>query len=284
MTPSADDSQPSHDTGFRAETPCADAGDVHVRQDGPRGAPTLLLIHGSGSSARAWDAMVPLLTTSHHVVRVDLLGHGRSAKPADADYTIAAQAARVAAALDRLGVEQATVVGHSAGGYTATALAERRADLVAALVLINTGPRLEAYLPQAGGLSADQWSRLTDRQIAELMSTAFSRPGYQAPQEVLQDVRRMTYHSFTATMQASTDYLRRRPLPRRLSALDLPLSVIYGAEDRRWRPSSFAEYATVAGAAVQALPATGHSPVLEDPVQTAEHLLAFIATHTLPAE
>ncbi|GAA3425818.1 alpha/beta fold hydrolase [Streptosporangium sandarakinum] len=46
-----------------------------MRQDGPRDAPALLLIHGSASSTRSWDPMVPLLTGSYRVIRIDLLGH-----------------------------------------------------------------------------------------------------------------------------------------------------------------------------------------------------------------
>lgn len=61
-----------------------DDGGIHVCQDGPRDAPALLLIHGSASSTRSWDPLVPLLTGSHRVIRIDLLGHGRSAKPATA--------------------------------------------------------------------------------------------------------------------------------------------------------------------------------------------------------
>ncbi|CUM43827.1 alpha/beta hydrolase fold [Streptomyces venezuelae] len=117
-----------------------DEGDIYVCQDGPRGAPVLLLIHGSATSSRSWDALVPLLTTSHHVIRIDLPGHGRSAEPADGDYSPPEQGRRISTALDRLGVERAIVVGHSSGGYPATALAEQRPDLVTALALINTGP------------------------------------------------------------------------------------------------------------------------------------------------
>ncbi|WP_367220846.1 alpha/beta fold hydrolase [Streptomyces sp. 16-176A] len=99
-----------------------------------------MLVHGSASSTRSWDPLVPMLTGSHHVIRIDLLGHGRSAEPADRSYALPDQARRAGAALDRLGVEHALVVGHSSGGVAATALAEQRPDLVTALALIDTGP------------------------------------------------------------------------------------------------------------------------------------------------
>ncbi|MFD2489165.1 alpha/beta fold hydrolase [Amycolatopsis jiangsuensis] len=88
-----------------------------------------MLIHGSASSTRSWDSLVPILAGSHRVIRIDLLGHGRSAKPADRSYALPDQAGRAGVVLDRLGVEHAVVVGHSSGGAVATAVAER-SDLV----------------------------------------------------------------------------------------------------------------------------------------------------------
>lgn len=261
-----------------------DGGSIYVCQDGPRDAPTLLLIHGSASSTRTWDPMVPLLTTSHCVIRIDLLGHGRSGKPADGDYAIPAQGRRVAAALDRLGVRHAIIAGHSSGGYTATALAEQRPDLVTALALINTGPSMDALIAQEGAIDPTQWPHLTDAQLRQAASHAFSRPGYQPPQELLDDVRSMTYHTFTATMQASGAYIRQQPLPDRLAPLRKPLLVIYGQDDRRWRPSSAADYQAVPGARVEMLPGLGHSPLLEDPPRTAAPLLAFTAAYAPQAD
>ncbi|WP_433226826.1 alpha/beta fold hydrolase [Microtetraspora malaysiensis] len=258
-----------------------DDGDIHVCQDGPRDAPALLLIHGSASSTRSWDPLVPLLTGSHHVIRIDLLGHGRSAKPAGRGYGIPDQGRRVGEALDRLGVERAIVVGHSTGGSVATALAERRPDLVTALALINTGPRMDAFIAREVAIGPTQWPYVTDEQIRQAMSPAFSRAGYQIPRQLVNDVRGMTHHTLTATMRAARDYLEQRALPDRLTAVGKPLLVIFGADDRRWRSSSAAEYRAVPGARVELLPGVGHSPLLEDPPRTATPLLAFAAIHAI---
>lgn len=256
-----------------------DGGDIHVRQDGPREAPALLLIHGSGTSTRSWDPLMPMLTTSHRVIRIDLLGHGRSAKPDDGVYDICAQADRVAAALDRLGVRRAIVAGHSSGGAAVTALAEQRPDLVTALVLINTGPSMGAFIAQGFAVDPAQWEHLTDAQIREAMSSAFSREGYEPPQQLVDDVRAMTFHSFAATMQATRAYLEQRPIPDRLAPLGTPLLVIFGEDDRRWRSSSAADYRAVPGAQVELLPGLGHSPMMEDPPRAAAPLLAFTTIH-----
>src|ERR1700729_4667044 len=77
-----------------------DDGDMYVVEDGNPGAPALLLIHGSAGSLASWDAVVPSLAGAFRVIRVDLLGCGRSATPADG-YDIPTQARRVATALDK---------------------------------------------------------------------------------------------------------------------------------------------------------------------------------------
>ncbi|MEV0196755.1 alpha/beta fold hydrolase [Nonomuraea sp. NPDC050691] len=258
-----------------------DDGDIYVCQDGPRDAPALLLMHGSASSTRSWDPMVPLLTGSHRVIRIDLLGHGRSAKPADRSYALPDQARRVGAALDRLGVEHAIVVGHSSGGAVATALTEQRPDLVTALAFINTGPSLAAFIPQeSAAIGPSQWPP-TDEQIRQFASTGFSRPGYEIPRELLDEVRAMTHHTLTATMQATRHYMEQQALPDRLTVLGKPLLVIFGEDDRRWRSSSASDYRAVPGAKVELLPGLGHSPLLEDPPRTAAPLLAFTAMHAV---
>lgn len=179
--------------------------------------------------------MVPLLTGSHRVIRIYLLGHGRSAKPADRSYGIPDQARRAGAALDRLGVEHSVVVGHSSGGAVATALAEQRPDLVTALVLVNTGPSLDAFIaPESAAIDPSQWPP-TDEQIRRFASTGFSRAGYQIPEELLGEVHCMNQHTLTATMQATRYYLEQQTLPNRLMALGKPLLVIFGEDDRRWR-------------------------------------------------
>ena len=91
---------------------------LHLTEDGPRDAPVLLLIHGTASSIHSWDALLPLLTGTHRVVRIDLPGHGRSAEPDDAGYGVPDQAHRAGEVLDRLGVGHAVVVGHSTGGLS----------------------------------------------------------------------------------------------------------------------------------------------------------------------
>jgi pimeloyl-ACP methyl ester carboxylesterase len=264
-----------------------DGGDIYVSQDGPRDAPALVLIHGLGGSTRWWDRLVPMLATSYRVIRIDLLGHGRSAKPTGGGYAISQQGRRVGEALDRLGVKHAIVVGHSTGGYVATALAEQRGDLVTALALIDTGPRMDAFISDgpvgkivlAPGLGQLLWRIRTDGLLRRSLSTGFA-PGFKVPQQCVDDLRGMTYHSLTATSHASDDYLKQRPMPERLTGLGKPLLVIFGEQDQRWHSSSAALYHAVPGSRVELMPGVGHSPMIENPQRTAA-LLRNLSTSVL---
>lgn len=188
----------------------------------------------------------------------------------------------VGAALDRLDVTRAIVVGHSTGGSVATALAEQRRDQVKALALIDSCPCLDADI-SAGLLSRLlpvpvighlMWRLMTGPLTRKAMTTGFSR-GFDIPQQLVDDVRGITYHAFTATSQAAVDYLEQRSLPRRLAVLDTPLLVIFGEEDGRCRSSFAAEYRAVPGARVERLKGLGHSPIVEDPSRTAALLHVF---------
>lgn len=263
-----------------SKPPVAPGGDsapmteLHVCQDGPSDAPTLVLIHGTGASTREWDPMVELLTESHHVVRVDLPGCGRSPKPKS--YAVPDQIRLVGAALDEVGVEKAIVVGHSSGSAFATALAEERPDLVEGLVFINFGPNMAAYIAKEVPLRGASWSELTDDQIRFAIRDGFAE-GFVVPKSFVDQFRDIDFEAFMATTQTMRAYLNERGLPDRLTPLGKPLLVLFGAEDQRWSPASAAEFRAVPGARVEMLSGLGHSPNLEDPPRTAALLLAFTA-------
>ncbi|OLF13865.1 alpha/beta hydrolase [Actinophytocola xinjiangensis] len=262
-------------TPYAAEStlPLAD-GEIHVCQDGPADAPGVLLIHGTAASARSWEPMLPLLTGSHRVIRVDLLGCGRSSTPDGASYTVEDQTRRVAEALDLLGVESVVAVGHSSGSAVATALAERRPDLVTGIVVINFGPDMAAYTEKTAAIDPARWPHFTDDQLREAVRSGFA-PGYRIPDDFLEQVRAMNLLVFGATTVGVRAYLDESGLVERLTALAQPLLVIFGAEDLRWSPSAAAEYRRVPGATVEMLAGLGHSPNLENPRRTAAPLLAF---------
>ncbi len=258
-----------------------DDGDMHVAEDGRPGAPALLLLQNAAAPMACWDPFVPQLAGAHRVIRVDLLGRGSPADPADR-YDIRAQGRRVSAVLDSLGVSQVTVVGHSSGCTVATALAEQRPGAVAGLALIDFGPTLEAKIPERPlfRLVLTQfpgrllWHLRTEASVRKAVRTGFTRP-VDIPGAFVEHALGMTHRDFVGAMRGPLNYLGQRSLPDRLTGLGIPLLVIFGADDQRWRSSLASAYQDVPGARVELLPGVGHSPMLEDPQTTGNLLLDF---------
>lgn len=125
-----------------ADPPAGDLGRF-VSIDGLRtyyrvagSGPAVVLLHGLGSSHLTWDTTIDVLAEHFTVYTLDLPGFGYSDKPAA--YASARQeAAFVKRFLAGLGVERATVIGHSMGGAAALWLAAEHPNRVERLVLVN---------------------------------------------------------------------------------------------------------------------------------------------------
>ncbi|NJP99918.1 alpha/beta fold hydrolase [Streptomyces zingiberis] len=99
--------------------------------------PGALLLHGLMGRAAHWARTARWLSATYHAVALDQRGHGRSGKPAEGPYTLDAYVADAEAAVERLGLAPAVLVGHALGALTAWRLAARRPDLVRALVICD---------------------------------------------------------------------------------------------------------------------------------------------------
>ncbi len=113
-----------------------------------RAGPPIVLIPGFFGSAFAFRDVAPALNEAgFRTLIVEPLGIGRSTRPRRADYSLTAQAGRVAAVLDSLSIDGAVVAAHSIGGAIAYRLAIQRPDLVRAIVSIEGGPAESATTP-----------------------------------------------------------------------------------------------------------------------------------------
>ena len=134
------------DTSGNFKVPLTPVESVHVVTTGV-GEPVVLL-PGLFGSAFGFRNLVPLLTQAgYQTIVLEPLGIGSSSRPERADYSLTAQADRVAAVLDTLHVTRAFVIAHSAGGSVAFRLAYRRPDLVRALITLEGGPTEAAVTP-----------------------------------------------------------------------------------------------------------------------------------------
>lgn len=91
----------------------ADGLSWHVVESGE--GPTILLIHGTAASVHSWRHVIPHLSRSHHVIAVDLPGHGGTTARSSRDYTLERMGQGIAALMDSMAVSPRIAAGHSAG-------------------------------------------------------------------------------------------------------------------------------------------------------------------------
>ena len=111
------------------------------------GAPVVLVPGLFGSALGFRRVAAQLRAVGFRAIVIEPLGLGSSGRPAHADYSLTAQADRIAAVLDTLGVQGAIVVAHSLGASMAFRLAYRRPELVRAIVSLEGGPAEAAATP-----------------------------------------------------------------------------------------------------------------------------------------
>jgi pimeloyl-ACP methyl ester carboxylesterase len=258
-------------------------GEVQAIDRGPRDAPPIVLIHCFTCAIDWWDGMIPLLARDHRVVAIDLLGHGGSEKPRSG-YSIPSQADLVAEALGRLGVRDAEVVGHSLGGPVTVALAEQSPQLVERAVLIDSIPDttygdvgLIGELPFKPVIGQALWRIKPDFSIRDGLEIAFA-PGFPVPDAFVEDVKRMTYSSYSGSHDGFDEYTGERPLPERLAAIGKPVLAIMGAEEQIASDpgAALAAYrSAIPDAKTRLMAGVGHSPNVEAPAKTAALVLGF---------
>src|ERR1700675_4767899 len=100
--------------------------------------PPVVLIHGMVNSSRHWESVALRLADAYTVIAPDLIGHGDSATPRGA-YSLGAHAASIRDLLTAIGIERATIVGHSLGGGVAMQFFYQFPQRVERLVLISSG-------------------------------------------------------------------------------------------------------------------------------------------------
>ena len=216
----------------QAQGPGAD--DLFVRRWGH--GPPVVLLHGLGASSRYWDTLAalqpPFLATAP-----DLLGFGRSPKPADASYDIDGHVASIAPLI----TPGSVLVGHSTGALVAAAVAARHPDLIVALVLIGM-PAYESEEAAHGALARLGWLARTtaeNRSSARWICAAMCRLRPLAaaaaplvirdlPGAVARDAVMHTWPSYSRTLRnVVVEY---RPVPD-LIAAQRPITLLYGKRD-----------------------------------------------------
>src|SRR5678815_1283727 len=98
--------------------------------------PTVILLHGLGGSAQAWQFNIGALAEKYHVVVPDQIGFGKSDKPF-VNYRIRTYVDFLDQFCKQLKIDRATLVGNSMGGWIATMFTAAFPDRVDKLVLVD---------------------------------------------------------------------------------------------------------------------------------------------------
>ena len=261
---------------------------LHVRDEGPRDAPVVLLLHGFGSSLQTWDDWSAGLRDRWRVVRLDLPGHGLSEPdPAD-DYTDARSRTRLLQVLDALGIRRVTLVGHSIGGRIAWGFAARHPERVERLVLVApdgfASPGFEyGRAPEVPATAAlMRWS-LPRPVLRSALEPAYADPA------ALTEARLERHHALMRAPGVRAALLARMqqtvledPSPS-LAAISAPVLLLWGERDAMIPVENARDYLMVLGdARLTALPGIGHLPQEEAPERSLQALRAFIDAASRP--
>jgi pimeloyl-ACP methyl ester carboxylesterase len=256
--------------------------------------PPVVLIHGMVNSSVHWEAVALQLAGDHTVIAPDLIGHGDSATPRG-DYSLGAHAAVIRDLLAVIGVERATLVGHSLGGGVAMQFFYQFPQRVERLALVSSGglgrevsPMLRgAALP---GASALLWLAAHPRVLDGLWSAGQrmrdrgSGKGVylQAIARALRPLERQGARTaFLQTIRAVIDFHGQRVSARdRLYLLrGFPTLIVWGERDHTI-PLEHGRLAhgAIPGSRFVTLPRAAHFPHLEDPDGLAAALADFLET------
>lgn len=260
--------------------------------------PAVVLIHGMVNSSRHWEDVALRLAGSHRVIAPDLIGHGDSATPRG-DYSLGAHAASIRDLLATIGVDRATIVGHSLGGGVAMQFFYQFPQRTERLALVSSGGLGHEVSPLLRGAALPGASTLLraathPRLVAALAGTGRRmRDRGHAKGVYLEAVARAlgplqdsgSRRAFLETLRSVIDVHGQRVSARdRLYLLgDMPTLVVWGERDRTIpiehgrdaeRAIPHCRFAT--------LPRAAHFPHLEDPEGLSALLGDFLAT-TSPA-
>jgi pimeloyl-ACP methyl ester carboxylesterase len=113
---------------------------VHYLVAGPVDGPPVVLVHGLGGDAEDWrNLAAPLTRAGYRVYIPELIGYGRSEKPADFSYTVQNETDIVVGFMDALGLKKVDLGGWSMGGWIVQLVASEHPERVKRLILFDSG-------------------------------------------------------------------------------------------------------------------------------------------------
>jgi pimeloyl-ACP methyl ester carboxylesterase len=269
-------------------------GALHIERYG-YGGPSVVLLHGFGTSSFLWrEVGAELATAQHAAFAMDLFGHGASDRPFDADFGVRAQARYVRQAIGALNLERPLVVGCDFSAVIALRLAFDFPDTVGSLLLVSPDnirnlPSPHVRLMQRA--TARYVLRLVrglfgaEPLIRTLLESSFANPESLTPRLIGRYVapylgREGVNHLLALARALEDDDLA----DLSLSAIRHPSLVLRGAVDQ-WCPETYARNLAIdlANARSGSVPDAGRLLAEEDPAALVEAIVWLVSRQTPPA-
>lgn len=261
--------------------------------DPSEGRPVVVLVHGMAGSSTAWREVMPRLGGPFTVIAPDLLGHGRSDKPPH-DYSLGAHASGLRDLMVALGVERATVVGHSFGGGVALQFAYQHPERCQRIVLVASGglgPEVSWLLRAMAAPGVEYLMPILFpsfvREAGNALGRLLGRFGLRAPglEEQWRSYASLTQpgnrRSFVRTLRSVVDVNGQvvSAHDRLYLASRLPTLIIWGRNDH-FIPVGHARaaHAAIPGSRLEVFDGSGHFPHREQPERFVEVLGEFLTT------
>ena len=245
--------------------------------EGRGNGPPVLLLHGLGGSASSMTPLVPaLVPLAPRIVLLELPGHGRSPDPAGGPLSAREYGEVVLACAEELASHhggKAVLMGNSLGGALALYAAHERPDLCAAVAGLNP----------AGAELSDEAVNGLPRSFPDPIAGASHMARllfHRTPWPFWLVARDFARHWGTPTVQRILDDARSgsdRSLGLDvLTDIDVPVLILWGAEDRLLPLSSVEDFARIEGARVELIHGCGHVPQLEKPAFARRAVAEFL--------
>jgi pimeloyl-ACP methyl ester carboxylesterase len=273
---------------------------VHALRAGPEQpeGPAVLLVHGFGASTDHWRFNIPVLAERHEVHALDLLGFGRSAKPAGLNYGGGLWRDQLAAYVEERIGRPTVLVGNSLGGFASLAAGAALGERAAGVVLLNAaGPFSDEQAPPKGwGAIARQTiggALLKSPVLQRLLFENLRRPATirrtlnqvyidrsNVDEALVEAIRRPSLDPGAfGVFRTVFDIPRGQPLDELFAQLACPLLLLWGIRDP-WinaagRRAAFQRHAPEATSEV--VLDAGHCPHDEVPEQVNSALLEWLA-------
>lgn len=258
------------------------SGDARISvEDAGNGDDVIVFIHGFPLTRAIWAEQIRALSARTRVLAIDLRGMGNSSVT-EGPYLMESLAGDVAAVLDHFGVERATLVGHSLGGYVSLAFARMYAERLRRLALVAS--RIIADTPQAAQhrreLAADAESTHSNaRIIAEFAQRTLGATTRRERPEIAEKFEKIAEKNDPRGLAAMLRGMAMRDSAEDIAGdLTMPVLVAAAEEDPLVPlTEASATAAAFPSGSLVTIAGAGHVPMLETPDRLSAVLADWIA-------